>query len=92
MARPGGLGTMEELTEMTTWAQIGIHAKPIGVVNVDGFWDGFFSLLDRAMDDGVLKPSNRELLLDDPDPVALLDRMIETEVTAEPKWLDLDQT
>lgn len=92
IALPGGLGTMEELTEMATWAQIGIHAKPIGVLNVDGYWDGFFTQLDRAIDDGLLKPSNRDLLIEARDPVSLLAALRSHTPAAEPKWLDLDQT
>lgn len=92
IALPGGLGTMEELTEVTTWAQIGIHSKPIGVLNVDGYWDAFFQLLDRAIADSLLKPSNRDLLIERSDSVELLDALRAHEPSGEPKWLDLDQT
>ncbi len=92
IALPGGLGTMEELTEMTTWAQIGIHTKPIGVLNVDGYWDPFFSLLDRAIADGLLKQENRNLLIEADGPTEMLEALRNYVPIVETKWLDLDQT
>jgi uncharacterized protein (TIGR00730 family) len=62
VALPGGLGTLEELAEITTWAQLGIHCKPIVLVDVDGFWSPLLDLLDRMVDAGFLKPRNRALL------------------------------
>jgi uncharacterized protein (TIGR00730 family) len=62
VALPGGLGTIEELAEVTTWAQLGLHAKPVAVLDVDGFYGGLFALLDRAVADGFVLPQNRELV------------------------------
>jgi uncharacterized protein (TIGR00730 family) len=62
VALPGGLGTVEELAEVTTWAQLGLHAKPVVVLDVDGFYDGLFTLLDRAVADGFLSPRSRALI------------------------------
>ena len=62
VALPGGYGTFDELCEMATWDQLGIHAKPLVVVNVDGYFDGFLAQLDRAVADGLLKPEHRALL------------------------------
>jgi len=59
---PGGYGTLDELCEMLTWDQLGIHAKPVVVVNLEGFFDGFLAQLDRALADGVLKPEHRAML------------------------------
>jgi uncharacterized protein (TIGR00730 family) len=59
VALPGGLGTIEELAEITTWAQLGLHAKPVVVLDVDGFYDGLFTLLDRAVADGFVSPRSR---------------------------------
>jgi uncharacterized protein (TIGR00730 family) len=62
VALPGGLGTLDELVEMLTWAQLGIHTKPIALVEVDGFWSPFVVLLDCMVDAGFLKPASRALL------------------------------
>jgi uncharacterized protein (TIGR00730 family) len=62
IALPGGYGTFDELCEMATWDQLGIHAKPLVVVNVEGFFDAFLAQLDRAVADGLLKPEHRALL------------------------------
>lgn len=63
IALPGGLGTLEELAEITTWAQIGIHDKPVGVLDADGFWAPLFEFLDQAVTAGFLRPANRELIV-----------------------------
>ncbi|MEZ5166001.1 MAG: TIGR00730 family Rossman fold protein [Acidimicrobiales bacterium] len=60
IALPGGFGTLEELAETLTWNQIGILQKPVGVLDVDGFWDPLLAQLDRMVDVGVLKPANRD--------------------------------
>ena len=63
LALPGGLGTLEELAEITTWAQLGIHSKPVGVLDLDGFWQPLLAFLDSAVESGFLRPSNRELVV-----------------------------
>jgi uncharacterized protein (TIGR00730 family) len=63
LALPGGLGTLEELAEITTWAQLGIHAKPVGVLDLDGFWQPLLEFLDGAVESGFLRPANRELVV-----------------------------
>jgi uncharacterized protein (TIGR00730 family) len=60
---PGGYGTLDELCEMLTWDQLGIHAKPVVLVNAEGFFDGFRAQLDRAVDDRLLTPANRAMLI-----------------------------
>ena len=62
VALPGGLGTLEELAEVTTWSQLGLHAKPVVLLDVDGFWDPLVAQLDRMVEVGLLKPSNRLLI------------------------------
>jgi len=62
VALPGGFGTFDELCEMLTWDQLGIHEKPVVLVNLDGFFDGFLAQLDRAVADRMLKPENRAML------------------------------
>ena len=91
IALPGGLGTLEELAEIATWAQIGIHAKPVGVLNVDGFYDSLLGWLDRCVEDQLLKPANRDLLIDRDRASDLLDALRTASPSTEPKWLDLDQ-
>ncbi|MEM9653785.1 MAG: TIGR00730 family Rossman fold protein [Actinomycetota bacterium] len=88
IALPGGFGTLEELTEVLTWAQLGIHDKPIGLLNVDGFYDHFLQLLDRCIDDRLLKDTNRQLLIDRPTPAELLTALRTDRTPFEPKWLD----
>lgn len=63
LALPGGLGTLDELAEVATWAQLGLHAKAMVLVDVDGFWDPFAEMLDRMVDSGFLLPRNRALVL-----------------------------
>jgi uncharacterized protein (TIGR00730 family) len=62
VALPGGLGTLEELAEIATWAQLGLHNNPIVLFDVNDFWSPLLALLDRAADDGFLRPENRTLL------------------------------
>ena len=62
VALPGGLGTLEELAEVATWSQLGLHAKPVVLLDVDGFWEPLVAQLDRMVSAGLLKPVNRELV------------------------------
>ena len=88
IALPGGFGTFEELCEMLTWSQLGIHDKPVGLLNVTGFYDPFLRLLDHAVAERFLHPDHRSLLLSDIDALTLLDRMRAFVPPATPKWLD----
>lgn len=63
VALPGGLGTIEELAEALTWAQLGIHRRPVAVLDPTGYWRPLGDLLDRAVDEGFLRPENRDRLL-----------------------------
>ena len=72
IALPGGWGTLEELTEMVTWNQLGLHRKPIGVVNVAGYYDLFLQFADRMVDEQFVKAKHRALLCTDSDPERLL--------------------
>ncbi|MEO0492318.1 MAG: TIGR00730 family Rossman fold protein [Actinomycetota bacterium] len=92
IALPGGFGTLEELAEVLTWNQIGILTKPVGVLDVGGFWQPLLSLFDTMVDKTILKEKNRAIMLDDPDPVVLLDRLAAQELTYEPKWIGDDIT
>ena len=72
VAMPGGLGTLEELFEMLTWSQLGIHAKPIGLLNVDGFYDGLIAFVRHQVEQGFVKPQQAALMLSEAEPQALL--------------------
>jgi uncharacterized protein (TIGR00730 family) len=77
IALPGGLGTMEELFEVWTWNQLGFHRKPVGLFNVEGYYDKLLQFLDHMVAQQFVKPAHRELLIVDTDYHALLDRMVE---------------
>ena len=72
IAMPGGMGTLEELFEMLTWSQLGIHAKPIGLLNVDGFYDGLIDFIAHASEQGFIRPQHAALMMSESDPQALL--------------------
>ena len=75
IALPGGLGTLDEMFEILTWAQLGIHTKPVGVLNVDGYWDGLGRLLGHAVEERFVRPEYAALLLFADSPADLLDRL-----------------
>ncbi|OWM74992.1 hypothetical protein CDL15_Pgr021343 [Punica granatum] len=66
IALPGGYGTLEELLEVITWAQLGIHDKPVGLLNVDGYYDSLLSFIDKAVDEGFISPSARRIIVSAP--------------------------
>jgi uncharacterized protein (TIGR00730 family) len=75
VALPGGIGTLEELFEVWTWAQLGLHAKPCGLLDAGGYYSGLLAFLDRAVADGFVSAPTRASLLVDDDGAALLDRI-----------------
>lgn len=75
LALPGGYGTLDELFETLTWGQIGEHDRPIGLLNVAGYYDPLLEMLDRAVQEGFLFPEHRQALLCDADPERLLQAM-----------------
>ena len=75
VALPGGLGTLEETLEMLTWSQLGIHRKPVGLVNVAGYWDPLLSLLAHAAREGFIRPEHLALFVVADTPSDLLDRL-----------------
>jgi len=90
IAMPGGLGTVEELFEILTWAQLAIHRKPCGILNVDGYYDHLIQFLDHATEQKFIRPVHRSMIMIEEDPAYLLDRF---EVYAPPtkqKWVDLE--
>ncbi len=89
---PGGFGTLEELFEIITWLQLGLHEKPIGVLNVNGFYDDLLSLMETMVKNGFLAMANFELLLIDDSIDTLLQKMREFKAPHVPKWLSSDRT
>src|SRR5262245_3428176 len=88
VALPGGLGTFEELLEMLTWLQLGIHRKPVALLDVDGYWRGLRALLDDAVAAGFVEPARAAMLLVERDPDGLLDRVLAWTPPALPRiWL-----
>lgn len=90
VALPGGYGTLDELFEVLTWSQLGVHAKPAGLLDVAGYWAGLTRFLDHAVDEGFLRPQHRSMLLVDDDPARLLDRLATWEPPAVAKWVGRD--
>ncbi len=89
---PGGFGTLEELFEIITWSQLGLHQKPIALLNTGGFYDHLLGLLENMVRRGFLKMENYELLLVDDDIDRLLEKMRTFKPVQVPKWLKLDRT
>ncbi|KAG8503012.1 hypothetical protein CXB51_001014 [Gossypium anomalum] len=77
IALPGGYGTLEELLEVITWAQLGIHDKPVGLINVDGYYNYLLTFLDKAVDDGFIKPSQRHIVVSAPTATELVQKLEE---------------
>jgi uncharacterized protein (TIGR00730 family) len=92
VAVPGGIGTLEELIEIYTWSQLGIHSKACGVLNVRGYYDALAAFLDHAVEEGFLRPQHRAVLSIAADPGELLDRLDAFEPPTVRKWLELDRS
>lgn len=75
IAMPGGIGTLEELFEVFTWAQFGFHEKPIGLLNVNGFYDGLIGFLDHVINERFLRREQAELLMHAAEPAALVEML-----------------
>jgi uncharacterized protein (TIGR00730 family) len=86
VALPGGLGTYEELCEVLTWAQLGIHHKPVGCLNVLGYFDPLARLLDHAVSEGFLRPEQRQILIATADPQELLALIEKHQPPQHEKW------
>jgi uncharacterized protein (TIGR00730 family) len=93
IALPGGLGTLEETLEILTWAQLGIHRKPVGVLNIDGYYDGLLRFLTHAVREEFVRPEYFALLLFGDTPAELLDKFAAWEPPSMPRaWLTPSQT
>ncbi|VFQ63214.1 unnamed protein product [Cuscuta campestris] len=75
IALPGGYGTLEELLEVITWAQLGIHDKPVGLLNVDGYYNSLLSFIDKAVNEGFISPSARHILVSAPTAQELISKL-----------------
>ncbi|HEV3097867.1 MAG TPA: TIGR00730 family Rossman fold protein [Candidatus Dormibacteraeota bacterium] len=87
IALPGGYGTLEEFCEVLTWAQLGLHGKPCGLLDVDAYFDPLLALFDEAVAAGFLRSENRALVLRANDPEALLDQFASYKPVVVPKWI-----
>ena len=88
IALPGGFGTFEEFCEVLTWAQLGMHRKPCGLLNVDGYYDHLLALFDHCVQEQFARPAHRRLLISDTDPESLVERLIAYEMPTVDKFID----
>lgn len=91
IALPGGMGTLEELFEIITWLQLGLHKKPIGLLNINGFYNDLIKMLETMVRKGFLSVENYSLLLVDSDPINLLKKMEKFQNPEVPKWLNAER-
>jgi uncharacterized protein (TIGR00730 family) len=93
VALPGGLGTLEELFEIYTWAQLGLHQKPCALLDVEGYYSGLAAFLDHAVDERFLRAEHRAALIVEREPHTLVERLRGYDPAAvTPKWIDREQT
>jgi uncharacterized protein (TIGR00730 family) len=93
LALPGGVGTFEEFFEIVTWAVLGLHRKPVGLLNVEGYYDPLRALLDHAVAERFVRPEHRALVVVSDQPEALAaDLLTVTPPSPGPRWIDLNQT
>jgi uncharacterized protein (TIGR00730 family) len=93
IALPGGIGTLEELFEVYTWAQLGLHRKPCALLNVESYYDGIAGFLAHAVEERFLRVEHLEVLMVEGDARALIDRLRSFEPDSTlPKWIDREET
>jgi hypothetical protein len=88
IALPGGFGTIEEFCEILTWSQLGLHVKPCGILNVQGYYSPLLAVFDHAVQERFLKPENRVLVLARESPAELLEALDDWRPVSVEKWLD----
>ncbi len=88
LALPGGFGTLEEMGEILTWIQLKLIRKPIGILNINGFYDEFLNMLDNMVTSGFLKKNNREILLSSKDPGEIISTIKNAPVFEDTKWIE----
>jgi len=90
IALPGGFGTFDELFEITTWAQLGLHTKPIGLLNVAGYFTPLLTMVSHAVTEGFISPNHAHILLNSTSPADLLDSFAAyAPLSDQGKWLDI---
>jgi hypothetical protein len=92
LALPGGFGTFEELCEVITWAQLGIHAKPCGILNAAGYYDPLLALFERAVEERFVRPEHRAIVRVASTPAAILDELATAQVPTLAKWIDRSES
>jgi uncharacterized protein (TIGR00730 family) len=92
VAMPGGFGTYEEFFEAVTWTQLGVHRKPCGLLNVEGFYDPIVSFIDRSVSEQFVKPEYRAAILVDSDPARLIEALTAVILPEVPRWIGLAQS
>jgi uncharacterized protein (TIGR00730 family) len=93
VALPGGLGTLEELFEVYTWSQLGLHRKACGLLDVEGYYTGIAAFLDHAVSERFLRSEHRDLLIVESEPAAMLERLRSFRpATVQPKWIDREES
>jgi uncharacterized protein (TIGR00730 family) len=92
IAMPGGYGTLDEFCEILTWSQLGLHEKPCGMLNIAGYFDSLLAFLDHAVQEQLLRPAHRNLILTEADPLRLLCLMEYWEPVHLPKWITRSET
>ncbi len=92
IALPGGLGTMDELAEALTWGQLGIHAKPIGLLNINGYYDPLLQWIDHGVAEGFIRPHHRQLVVEHTAPEGLLELLAQhVPPPGIVKWMEIDE-
>ena len=92
VALPGGFGTFEEYFEVLTWAQLGIHPKPCGLLNVERYYEPFLAMMDHAVAEGFVRPEHRASVLEATEPARMLDLLAAFRPPNVPKWIGRDET
>jgi len=92
VALPGGIGTLEEFFEVWTWAQLGVHDKPCGLLNIAGYFDGLLSFVDRAVEEKFVRDAHRAMLIVEEEPRRLLERFDSYEPPRVKKWISAGAT
>ena len=92
VAMPGGVGTFEDFFEVVTWTQLGVHRKPCGLLNVNGFYTPLAEFIDQAVSEGFIKPVHRAAIVVDDDPERLLNTLATIELPDVPEWIRREET
>lgn len=92
IALPGGIGTLEEIFEVWTWAQLGLHHKPCGLLNVEGYYDPLRKFLDHTVEEQFVQPDIRSMLIVESEPEALMARLLDYQAPRMAKWVEKDET